>query len=56
MKLPNGNGSVYKIGKKRRRPYIVVIHVIDNCGKNYPTLRNMRSDNSYADLYRSKSF
>ena len=25
MKLPNGNGSVYKIGKKRRRPYIVVI-------------------------------
>lgn len=27
MKLPNGNGSVYKIGKKRRRPYIVVITV-----------------------------
>lgn len=24
MKLPNGNGSVYKIGKKRRRPYIVI--------------------------------
>lgn len=27
MKLPNGNGSVYKIWKKRRRSYIVVITV-----------------------------
>ena len=24
MRLPNGNGSVYKVGKNRRRPYIVV--------------------------------